>query len=127
MILGDDIIILNSKVAKMYLKVMQDLDVGINLSKSLISNNGSAEFAKKLVTPTGRVEGLSLKEFSSLGNAFSNIISLACKLQARPVNILRLLGYGSLSSGHSCPSFMRLSLKSIIHHILISPLVKEGS
>lgn len=127
MILGDDIIILDAAVAKMYLKVMRDLDVGINLSKSLISNNGTAEFAKKLVTPNGRVEGLSLKEFSSLGNAFSNVISLAAKLSARPVNILRLLGYGSISAGHSCPSFVRYSLKSVIHHILISPIISGGS
>lgn len=123
--LGDDIIILDSKVAKMYLKVMRDLDVGINLSKSLISNNGCAEFAKKLVTPLGRVEGVSLKEFSSLGNSFSNIINLAAKFAARPVNILRILGYGSLSSGHAVPSFMRMSLKSVIHHILISPVILQ--
>jgi hypothetical protein len=123
MVLGDDIIILDAKVAKCYLSVMKQLDVGINLAKSLISVKGYAEFAKKFITPEGRVEGLSLKEFSSLGNALSNVISLAFKLNARRSNMLRLLGFGPFAAGKSPLSFMKRSYKSTLDHLLVSPLV----
>lgn len=123
MILGDDIIILDPKVAKFYLRIMQQLCVGINLSKSLISTIGYAEFAKKFITPKGRVEGLSLKEFSSLGNSFSNIVNLAKRLSSRRVNMLRLLGFGPISAGRSLSSFLRRSHRSFLDHLFCSPLV----
>jgi len=125
MILGDDIIILNKKVALKYLQVMKTLNVGINLSKSLVSNNGHCEFAKKFISPLGRLEGISLKEFSSLGNAFSNVLNVSRKFRVRPVNILRLLGFGSFAAGHSVTNFYRMSLNSTIKHILISPIINS--
>nr|UPW42155.1 MAG: putative RNA dependent RNA polymerase [Guangdong mito-like virus 3] len=48
-VLGDDIVIADKGVAKAYLSLMEDLGVGINLSKSLESNVGLAEFAKRLL------------------------------------------------------------------------------
>lgn len=59
-ILGDDIIIFDKIVAKSYYKIMSDLNVGINLSKSLVSRKGYGEFAKKLITTAGIVSGLSV-------------------------------------------------------------------
>jgi hypothetical protein len=47
-VLGDDIVIANDVVAESYLKLMSDLGVSINLSKSVISKD-FAEFAKKWV------------------------------------------------------------------------------
>lgn len=47
-LLGDDIVIANESVAKAYLRIMKDLGVEINLSKSVISSSNSCEFAKKL-------------------------------------------------------------------------------
>lgn len=44
--LGDDIVIFDEEVAKSYLKLMEGFGVAINLSKSVISNNGSFDFAK---------------------------------------------------------------------------------
>jgi len=65
-ILGDDLLVLDPKVAKMYLKVMADLGVEVGLAKSLVSTIGYGEFAKKFFNSTDIVSGLSLKEFSSL-------------------------------------------------------------
>lgn len=48
-ILGDDVVIANSAVSNAYLFLMETLGVDINLSKSLISKEGSLEFAKKLI------------------------------------------------------------------------------
>jgi len=59
-LLGDDVIIANKAVADSYLSLMRDLGVEINMSKSIISNNGFCEFAKRWVHP-------HLGEFSPIG------------------------------------------------------------
>jgi hypothetical protein len=66
LVLGDDVVILDKQVASEYLKLMTQLAVGVNLSKSLVSPIGFAEFAKRLIGPSGLYSGVSLKEFSSL-------------------------------------------------------------
>ncbi|KAG0493137.1 hypothetical protein HPP92_006535 [Vanilla planifolia] len=45
-ILDDDVVIENERVAKEYQTLIEDLEVSILKSKSLISENGSLEFAK---------------------------------------------------------------------------------
>jgi hypothetical protein len=50
-VLGDDIVINNDIVAAEYLSIMKSLGVGINMSKSIVSDR-FAEFAKRLVSPT---------------------------------------------------------------------------
>jgi len=60
-ILGDDVVIANSSVAKSYHHLMTTvLGVEINLSKSLISTD-SFEFAKRLVTMKGEVSPVGAK------------------------------------------------------------------
>lgn len=59
-LLGDDIIIANKTVADSYLALMSDLGVEINMSKSVVSNSGFCEFAKRWVHP-------HLGEFSPIG------------------------------------------------------------
>jgi hypothetical protein len=46
-VLGDDVVIADKLVADSYLVLMNQLGVSINLSKSVISENGSLEFAKQ--------------------------------------------------------------------------------
>lgn len=48
-ILGDDIVIANGAVAKIYLQIIKDLGVDVNLSKSLVSKDSVAEFAKRII------------------------------------------------------------------------------
>jgi len=61
-LLGDDIVIADTAVAKCYYQLMVDyLGVDINLSKSLVSEKGVVEFAKRLCSP--------LEEFTPLGPA----------------------------------------------------------
>jgi hypothetical protein len=60
-LLGDDIVIANKTVADQYLMIMKDLGVEINLSKSVISNEGCFEFAKRLVSPSGEISPVGPK------------------------------------------------------------------
>ena len=52
--LGDDVIIADEAVAKVYSEVLSGLGVIINKHKSLISYSGAGEFAKRF-----RVRGMS--------------------------------------------------------------------
>lgn len=53
--MGDDIVIADEAVAKSYLSIMKSLGVDINLSKSLQSEGGTFEFAKRLIAPMGEL------------------------------------------------------------------------
>lgn len=65
-VLGDDIVIANSSVAKAYLTLCNELGVTINLSKTLESDVGIAEFAKRLVMGETDVSPLPAKLVSVL-------------------------------------------------------------
>jgi hypothetical protein len=99
MILGDDIVIVNSRVAHEYLKVMEELDVEVNQFKSLHSINGHAEFAKRFINKDEDLSGLSLKQFTSISKGWSNLLALISKYSMRHSDFMRFLGYG-LSSGN---------------------------
>jgi hypothetical protein len=66
MILGDDIVIFNCKVAENYQLILKELGIPINLSKSIIGSKGKSqiEFLKRL--------SLKGKEFSSIKNNILN-------------------------------------------------------
>jgi hypothetical protein len=59
-VLGDDIVIADDKVANEYVKLMDELGVGIGFHKSIISNNSSLEFAKRFYYKGKIISGLSL-------------------------------------------------------------------
>lgn len=50
--LGDDIVLFDKQVAQKYLELMEHFGVPINLSKSVVANNATVEFAK-VVTHNG--------------------------------------------------------------------------
>ena len=54
-LLGDDIVIINPLVAKEYKRIMLNLGVSISEGKSLISSNGSFEFAKQFWVKRGQI------------------------------------------------------------------------
>lgn len=68
-ILGDDLVIADSKVAREYVRLMDCLKVTISKEKSLISSTGACEFAKKFLTEGGRVDlsPVSLKVVNLFG------------------------------------------------------------
>jgi hypothetical protein len=83
-VLGDDICIANKLVAEQYLLLMADLGVEINMSKSLVSSTGVAEFAKRWVVGETDVSPTSP----------SLITRLTTNLAYLPVVVLDLLNRG---------------------------------
>jgi len=79
-VLGDDIVIFDKYVAMEYLAIMKSLDVGINLSKSLISEQlQTVEFAKRTSFGGKDVSGLSWKQALS-ENTLAGRVSFALLL-----------------------------------------------
>ena len=120
MILGDDLLILDPSVAECYLKVMSTLGVGVNLSKSLVSNKGYGEFAKKFFGPDGIISGVSLKEWSSFGDNLAGFLSYFRGLKLTLPIFLRTLGFGSFSAGHQI-RWGRHSFKTLMGLVAMFP------
>jgi hypothetical protein len=79
---------------------MKELDVEINLNKSLISPKGYAEFAKRFISKDENLSGASLLEFTSLKEGFSNLISLTRRYKIPQTYFNRILGKGTKAQGH---------------------------
>ncbi|AEG79311.1 RNA-dependent RNA polymerase [Tuber aestivum mitovirus] len=96
MVLGDDIVIYNSEVAKAYSTLMGTLGVGISDTKSLTSKIGVFEFAKRLMDLEGPCQGLPLAEFAA---ARFNLSILFQSFRSRTLypkisTFMRFLGFG---------------------------------
>jgi hypothetical protein len=61
-VLGDDIVLANGQVARAYLNLMREIGVGIGLAKSLVSRNGTLEFAKRFIVDGKDCSAVSLRE-----------------------------------------------------------------
>lgn len=91
-VLGDDIVIGNKRVADEYLVILDLLGAPVNLSKSLVSNNGSAEFAKRFFLRYQDASPISFKELLVARRALSVALELCNKaLRFRKDNISILL------------------------------------
>jgi hypothetical protein len=64
-VLGDDIVFFEEDVAHEYLQIMEKLGVPINLSKSVIANNPTFEFAKVTGHKNNHVAAISWASFMS--------------------------------------------------------------
>jgi hypothetical protein len=101
LVLGDDIVIADPKVAKIYFILMTKvLKVEINLSKSITSFRGVCEFAKRFRSSDVDYTPLSLKEFSSYGGHPNAFIEMISRLKPSNYTIARLLGKGSIGAGN---------------------------
>lgn len=91
-VLGDDVVIGDRYVADHYLQIMKELGVEVNLTKSLISHNGSAEFAKRFIFNFEDVSPLSWKEFAVAKQSIDVAMELCSKIaQWRKVTVATLL------------------------------------
>jgi len=97
-VLGDDIVIADKSVATEYLKLMDWLGVDINLSKSIISRNRVAEFAKMYWTPAD-ASPLPFREFLMIERSSSVLLEYARKFNLSLPNIFHVLGYGYKTKG----------------------------
>jgi hypothetical protein len=76
-LLGDDIVILTKSVADEYVSIMRYLGVPINQGKSIISDKGLIEFAKRVVSPhVGDLSGISGRELLRFTRSSGHAIDL---------------------------------------------------
>lgn len=62
LVLGDDIIIADKKVAESYLTICQQYGITISVAKSLISNKGLINFASQVIINGKNISPISLRE-----------------------------------------------------------------
>ncbi|PHT78704.1 hypothetical protein BC332_29277 [Capsicum chinense] len=94
-LLGDDIVIADEGVAREYKRILEELRVTISVPKSLVSDNGSFEFAKRFVVNFEKdLSPISLKALLSVRTTLG-LCQLADKYDIRNDSTLfRLAGAG---------------------------------
>jgi hypothetical protein len=93
--LGDDIVIACPAVAKEYLHIMKQIDVPINLSKSIISKNGQGlEFAKRTFYKGVDVSPIPFREFSEATLNLTTFIQFTKKYNISVATIFKIMGLG---------------------------------
>jgi hypothetical protein len=103
-VLGDDVVISDAAVARAYFVIMtEELGVTIQETKSLVSDNGSFEFAKKTFIRGAEVSPISLKGFAA---GLRNLPVMEGILTALPgvwagrlKDVARTLGFGYRALG----------------------------
>jgi hypothetical protein len=103
-LLGDDIVILGKDVAARYQVLCSDLGVTIGLAKSLISSNGSFEFAKRFYYKGEDCSPTSVREYWVALNSLPAFSELIARLKSqnpslRLSDVLRGAKYGFRSVG----------------------------
>lgn len=108
-VLGDDIVLADGAVAREYLKLMtKELKVEIQETKSLLSRNGSFEFAKRTVVRGVDATPISLKGFLAGMRNIATFEGVLAKIpgiwENRLSAIARACGFGykTLSSLQGC-------------------------
>jgi hypothetical protein len=94
-VLGDDVVIARSSVAKEYLGLMRRADVAIGAHKSLESRNGSTfEFAKRTFLNGENVSMVPFAEFVVGRQSLAGLLELIKKYSLTLGQTLSVLGYG---------------------------------
>lgn len=124
-LLGDDIRIADERVAQAYLAFMSSIGVDISIPKSLVSNLGVGEFAKRLTHPVmGDVSPLSWKEVIAAWNNLSCVLDLVKKRNMSVTQLLQFLGYGHRVVSWSKRPFVKQS--SRVRNLLLSAIAPLG-
>jgi hypothetical protein len=108
LVLGDDLVIADKRVAAAYLALAKEWDIGINLSKSILSDNGSLEFAKRFVYKYEDVSGLSFREMSVAKYDIRGLLQLFNRIKGfRDIRISELLSF----LGHGYKALSRINTR----------------
>lgn len=94
-VLGDDLLIGNSKVRRSYLLIVDALGVECGIAKSILSPKGTAvEFAKRTFWKGIDVSPVPVLEFVMANLTLAEAVALAKKYNLTFPKLLRALGYG---------------------------------
>lgn len=94
LVLGDDIVIANPSIAEHYLVILNEIGAPVNLTKSIVSTNGSFEFAKRFIVAGSDVSPISWAEMFVARWDINALMSLAEENSVKLSNILSYLGHG---------------------------------
>jgi hypothetical protein len=121
-VLGDDIIIWDKTVAEHYLAIMNELGVAVNPSKSLVSANGSFEFAKRFVYAGQDCSPVPLAALSAVGKSL-DVLGQVLRMFAgsRLAVGLRILGFGYRVRGSSFTRSRGLTRAGYARMFLLQP------
>ena len=94
-LLGDDILITDKKVANQYSRLLDRLSVTISFAKSIVSENGTIEFAKRFWIRDMQkdISPISLKALTSCRTTVG-LCQLSCRYSIEISTLQRLAGAG---------------------------------
>ncbi|KAH0709154.1 hypothetical protein KY284_010581 [Solanum tuberosum] len=94
-LLGDDILITDKKVANQYCRLLDRLSVTISFAKSIVSENGTIEFAKRFWIRDMQkdISPISLKALTSCRTTVG-LCQLSCRYSIEISTLQRLAGAG---------------------------------
>jgi len=93
---------------------MEDLGLGINLSKSVVSINGSFEFAKRFIVKGQDLSALSFKELDVSMLSLDAMVLLLQRFSGpgwKLSNMFRILGFGYKSLAFLAGDLVKQSLR----------------
>jgi hypothetical protein len=112
-VLGDDVVILGKGVAKRYLETCEDFGITIGLAKSLISSNGSFEFAKRFYYRGENASPLSAREYWVALGSLSAFVELVQRAKAINPTIRLSDAIRAYSKGYRAVGSLNKSLASL--------------
>lgn len=125
-VLGDDIVIFNAKVAKLYHHLMSNLGVECNLAKSIMSPKGlGLEFAKRTFFKGIDVSPVSLSEFSTALSSIGAMVEFTRKYQLSVPEALKAAGFGYQVLGRASSALSLQSLKVKLFLLSLATLSPE--
>lgn len=127
-VLGDDVVIGHPLVAKEYQRIMAQIGVEIGLAKSVISRNGSCEFAKRYFWKFQDASPVSFKEVGLLSNPVILLELLRkfhLRVNYRLSHLLSLAGYGFRAKSRVNTAFAYLP-KRLAAYLLLSSRPDSG-
>jgi len=129
-LLGDDIVILGTAVARQYEAVCKSFGIQIGFAKSLISSNGTYEFAKRFVVRGVDASPISIREYwVALGSlpAFIELIQRAKRVKPnlRIVDAVRAASKGYKVVGSLTQRLAKLGNTRVAN--LITALLLPGA
>jgi len=106
-LLGDDIVLADAKVAKEYLLLIRAIGVEVGLAKSLISSNGSFEFAKRTFICGQDASHISLLALGS-AKADHSVLEQLLGRVGRKLSVMEALRIGAKVLGYGYRTMARL-------------------
>lgn len=93
-VLGDDIVLANSKVSISYLEVLNECGVQVGLAKSLTSNIGALEFAKRFIVGNVNLSPIPIIEIVAGQRNLSAAVEFMRKYKLSVSSMAGILGFG---------------------------------